>query len=239
MKVAIVGGAPRSKKLAPYDDEEWEIWGLGVHLDHPRLTKIFEIHPDFSGYETEDYPQRLLATGIPLVVHENFPFRGEQIELYPFDQANELMPMLTSSLAYMMAYAILKGATHINIYGVDMDVSDAEYFYQRPGMYAWIGYAKSQGIQVEIPESSLFKDKTYPYCGRKINLPYTENEFLKMAKLHEDKINEYNREIDHKQMLINTHDGMRQVYTRLAKIARATDAGIEVLQIDHSTELRM
>lgn len=238
MKVAIVGGAPRSMNLAPYDDKEWEIWGLGVHIkNHNRLSLVFEIHPEFE-YETEDYPERLVSTNIPLIVHENFPFRNEQIEVYPFSEANKILDgMLTSSLAYMMAYAILKGATEISIYGVDMDVDDKEYFYQRPGMYAWIGYAKALGIKVNIPESSLFKDKNYPNNVNK-DITYNEQNFLNMADMHQKEIDKYNDKIANLTRLVDTHSGCKQVYTRLAKIARATDAGIEVEAFEHSTVIR-
>jgi len=233
-KVAMIGGAPRSKSLAPYDDEEWEIWALGVHLVHPRVSRIFEIHPEFP-YETDDYPQRLVDLNIPLVVHENFPFRNENIEV--FDREGVKFGKLTSSFAYMMAYAVMNKVTHINIYGVDMDVDDNEYFYQRPGLYAWIGYAQGLGIEVNIPDSSLYKDTDYP-CNIKGNPPYTESEFRKMADQHKEMMDKYTKEMEHLQTLYHTHDGCRQAYERLAKIARATDAGIEVKQIDHSTVIR-
>jgi len=234
MKVALVGGAPRTKDLAPYNDPEWEIWALGVHLDLPRITRIFEIHPEYL-FETDDYPQRLVDLNIPLVVHENFPFRNENIEVFDRDQVT--FGKLTSSISYMMAYAIMNGVTHIKIFGVDMDVDDKEYFEQRPGLYAWLGYAEGLGIKVEIPESSLYNDMDYPYSKKGIK-PYTENEFRKMASYHQEMMNKYTQEIEQLKTLYHTHDGCRQVYERLAKIGRATDAGIEVEQIDHSTVIR-
>lgn len=234
MKVAIVGGAPRSRNLAPYDDEEWEIWALGVHLDHPRISKIFEIHPEFS-YESEDYPQRLVDLNIPIVVREGFPIKADHVEI--FDRSQVKIGHLTSSIAYMMAYAVMNGATHIHIYGVDMDIDDNEYFYQRPGVYAWKGYAEALGIEVKAIESSLFKDNDYPYNINRTG-PFTENEFRKMAAQHQEKINEYTTKINELQRLIDIHSGSKQTFERLAKIGRAIDAGIEVLQIDHSTVIR-
>ena len=43
---------------------------------------------------------------------------------------------------------------------------------------------------------------------------------------------------DGNEIVIDTHGGCKQVYDRLAKIARATDCGIEIEQIDHSTVIR-
>jgi len=239
-KVAIVGGAPRSKNLAPYDDEAWEIWGLGVHLkDHSRISRIFEIHQDMS-YESDAYPQMLADKRIPLVVSDQFPIMADHITTYPMDKAMSLMGgMLTSSTAYMMAYAILEGVTHINIYGVDMDVCDKEYFYQRPGMYAWIGYARALGIKVEVPESSLFHDKLYPANVLESRNPtYNEVNFLAMADLHSKEIEKCHSKIAQLNRVIDTHSGCKQVYERLSKVARATDAGIEVLSFEHSTNIK-
>lgn len=234
MKVAIVGGAPRSKNLAPYDDKEWKIWALGVHLDHPRIDKIFEIHPNFP-FETEGYPQRLVDLNIPLVVREEFPIKADHVDI--FNRSEARIGHLTSSIAYMMAYAVMNKATHIHIYGVDMDIDDNEYFYQRPGVYAWKGYAEALGIEVKAIESSLFNEPDYPYNINNKG-PFSENEFMKMAMQHQEKIAEYTNKMNELQRLIDIHSGSKQTFERLAKIGRAVDAGIEVLQIDHSTVIR-
>jgi len=131
----------------------------------------------------------------------------------------------------MMAYALLKGAKHIAIYGVDMAVDDHEYFYQRPTMYAWIGYARGKGVRVDIPdESPLFKDPHVEgkNSGGKPNLaikPFTEANFVEMASLHAQKMGELQAQINKLEALIHTHHGSRQSYERLAKVARAVESG--------------
>ena len=52
-KVAIVGFAPSSMPLAPFEDESWEIWTLNniyTAFDLPRWDRWFELHPNFREY---------------------------------------------------------------------------------------------------------------------------------------------------------------------------------------------
>jgi hypothetical protein len=228
-KVAIVGGSP-SWSEAPFSNEEWEIWVLGNQLDRyegKRVSKIFEIHEDLSEHPPE-YPQWLFDQSIPLVVSDKFPLKAE---IFPKEEAHSLMPdMLSSSPAYMMAYAILKGATNIGIYGVDMAVDDHEYFKQRPAMYAWIAYARASGIEVTISEnSSLFRDQYDE--GRdwhkKIETPFSVEGFNEMISIHQNKIEELNAKIQ-------GHHGALQAYQRLSKIARAIDSGQNVKNLTDS-----
>ena len=46
-KIALIGKAPDSLKLAPYDDAEWEVWilnTLGFLNEVPRWDRQFELH---------------------------------------------------------------------------------------------------------------------------------------------------------------------------------------------------
>lgn len=232
MKVLIVGGSPSSQFLAPFGDLDWEVWVHGNqlqrHLDH-RVTRIFEIHDDLSEHDPE-YPQWLVDQKIPLIVGDKFPIKGHKV----FPQEADVLGQLTSTPAYMMALAIHEGATHIGIYGVDMAVDDHEYFKQRPSMYAWIAYAKAKGIEITIPkESSLFKDSYIEGrdWGKKPDGPFTEDSFLEMVNIHQQKIGEYNQ-------LIQTHNGCLQAYTRLAKVARAITSGQEVKNLTGSMVIK-
>ncbi len=240
MKVAIVGGSPSTQFKAPFNDTEWEIWVHGNqmdrHLKH-RVTRIFEIHDDLSEHD-DKYPAWLVDFGMPLVAGRAFPIKGDNVETFPFKRAEKLLDgeHLTSTPAYMMAYALLKGATHISVYGVDMAVDDHEYFYQRPTMYAWIGYARGRGVKVDIPdESPLFKDAYVEGrgSGGKPDLglaPFTQKNLIDMAALHAEKKGELQAQISRLEALIHTHDGARQAYERLAKVARAVESG----QVIHS-----
>jgi len=232
-KVAFLGGAPSSRDMRPGDD--YDLWVLGNQFpfrhDDDKPAIIFEIHDDLSEHD-EGYAQWLVDKGIPLVVGEGFPIKADHVEVFPFEEAHAIMPdKLTSSSAYMMAYALIHGATHIDMYGFDMSVDDLEYFYQRPAMYAWIGYAKAKGVEVYIPEeSSLFVD-TYDEGKGKAGKPdlamepFTEKQFSEMADEHEAqivKLQEKKRIID---TSIASHLAAKLSYQHLMKIARAVEQG--------------
>jgi hypothetical protein len=46
MKIALIGSAPSSMKLAPFGDPSWLIWGCspGVYFQAPRVDAWFEVH---------------------------------------------------------------------------------------------------------------------------------------------------------------------------------------------------
>lgn len=237
MKIAIVAGCPKTDYMAPFGDDQWEIWVLGnqyVRHESRRVTRIFEIHDNLSEHD-EKYPEWLVSKEIPLIVGRHFPIKPDynHVSYYPEKEANELLggEYLSSSPAYMIALAILEGATEIAIYGVEMAVDDHEYFKQRPEMYAWIAYAKAKGIKITIPEeSTLFKGGYVEGrdWGGKIDMekpPFTQVQFEEMAQSHFNKMEEYEAEKAKIIDLIHSHDGARQAYIRLAKIARAIESG--------------
>ena len=49
----------------------------------------------------------------------------------------------------MIAYAMLKGATEIDLYGVNQ-ASSSEYFYEKSGVEYWLGVANGRGVKITI-----------------------------------------------------------------------------------------
>lgn len=209
--MVIIGGA-ESWKDAPLEGA----WIHGNQLDRfigKPIGKIFEIHEDLSEHPPE-YPQWLVDQNIELIVSDRFPIKADHVKVFP--RECNVLNMLCSTPAYMMALAIHEGHKEIEIYGVNMGIENHEYFKQRPSMYAWIGYAKGLGIDVKIAKnSSLFKE-TYDE-GRDWGKMTDEKRYLEMANRHKQKIEELQSKISELHILINTHDGARQVYERLAK----------------------
>lgn len=255
MKVAIVGGSP-SEKLAPFDDESWDIWVHGNQMDrhtNRRVSKVFEIHDDLSEHDPY-YPQWLTDFNLPMVVGPHFPFHGDHIEVFNRHEANLMLGgnLLSSTPAYMMVQAINEGATHVGLYGIDMAVGDHEYFKQRPAMYYLIGLARGKGIEVIIPEESALLSDTYDegrdWGTEKEIEVFNEDEFANMASIHQEKVDEYiieaNKLFDAKTKfdelvkLAQTHDGCRQAYERLSRINRTQKAGIPVEKLTDSLEIK-
>jgi hypothetical protein len=77
----------------------------------------------------------------------------------------------TSSIAYMIAYAMELGYKRIGLYGIDMAM-DSEYQYQRPCVEYYVGLARGAGIVVDIPEQSHIM--SYPWVYGIEDPPETE-----------------------------------------------------------------
>lgn len=167
-KIALIGSAPASIRLAPYHDPAWEIWGCspGTYGVMPRCTAFFELHLWEPGqpWFSPEYVQWLSALperGVPLYVgNESVKNAIPGATVLPHEEIiAEFDPsrwFCTSSLFWMMAMAIKSGATHIGFWGVDMAATE-EYEMQRAGIHFMAYLAQARGIEVGAPaESDLF-----------------------------------------------------------------------------------
>lgn len=142
-KVAILGKL-ETKFKAPFDDDTWEIWTLNRHREPlPRVDLWFDIHA-YKPYENAN------------ITREN----------YPFKEAEELVggQYYNNSIAYMIAYAILKGYKEIALYGMrfiaDKERRNGEYQNVRELLF----FAKGKGIKVTAPFDAEML-RTYPLYG--------------------------------------------------------------------------
>lgn len=238
LKIAIVGGAPSSQHMAPFNDPSWQIWGMAFRLGSlPRWDVAFEVH-EKRPYAKPGYEAALIATGKEIVTN-TFP-DAPNVNRFPMADAQALMgPYLTSSAAYMMALAILRGADEIGLYGCDMAVDDDEYFYQRPCVEAWIGFARGRGIKVTIPEVSPLGKSSFLYGvdAHEKGL-WSESGFKEMAGLHAQKMAQIEAQIAALKAAWQTHDGSKQAYERMANTARAVDAGQTVAKLTDTVILK-
>ena len=232
--------------LAPFDDPAWEVWVLGNQLsayNGKSINRIFEIHDDLTG-QPPDYPEWLVKYAYKnLVVSDTFPVPGQ--EIYPEKEASEILGgFLSSSPAYMFAYALLKGATDIGLYGIDMSVDDHEYFKQRPDMYAWIAFAKGQGINVVIPkETPLFvstysEGRDWKVCSDRGVKPFTEKGFKDVCDIHAEKVKAIDVQITELTALANMHRGSICAYTQLSRVARSLESGAIVNNLKDVTWIK-
>lgn len=173
-KICILGSAESTKDLAPFDDPSWEIWGLAWRFfDHPRMDACFEVHdeyqwpryvkPEIYGSWLKD-PKTDEGKEVPVYLLPSVQQRYKKCKAYPVDKAAELMGRnyFTSSFSYMLALAILEGATEIAIYGVDLVVGE-EYEYQRPAAEFLLGMAQAKGIKLTIPSTSSLLKSSFVY----------------------------------------------------------------------------
>lgn len=159
LKVALIGTAPSSRMLAPYNDPTWQIWGcspgnMGVLS---RYDIWFEIHgsllwPENKSYG-EPYIKWLSEQKCPVYMQDN-RYCPNAIPLPMQELVEEFGPYyFTSSFSWMMAFAMKMGAKEIMLFGIDMASRD-EYILQRPGVYHFFNEARRRGIKISAPYES-------------------------------------------------------------------------------------
>ncbi len=159
LKIALIGTAPSSRMLAPFNDPSWTIWACspGNMNVLPRVDVWFELHGNLHWPECQSYGapyiEWLRRLTIPVMM-QNTQYVPNAV-VFPMEQmVNEFgRDFFTSSFAWMMAKAISDGAKEIALYGIDMASRD-EYILQRPGFYFFKHMAESRGIKVSAPNES-------------------------------------------------------------------------------------
>ena len=169
---ALVGMAPTSCSLAPFDDESCEIWGLNEAHSFPwmkRANRWFQIH------ETAIWKRYIAKRDVrghadwlkknPLDVPIYMQFWHELVPKsvgYPLHEVIEKyfrkfwrgdkndIKYFTSTFAYMMGVALLEDFTRIEIYGFEM-ADDEEWRHQKACAEFWIGLAMGRDVEIYTP----------------------------------------------------------------------------------------
>jgi hypothetical protein len=143
--------------MAPFDNPEWEIWCCSPpNFDLPRVDAWFELHNldrKLSNKKNKPYTQvlehhpRVYIIGkdhrLPNAI--SFPWQ-ELVAKYGPD-------FFSSSVAWMLAFALEQKPDKIGMWGVDMSAS-TEYGNQRQGCKFFIREARQRGIPVYAPPTS-------------------------------------------------------------------------------------
>lgn len=159
LKIALIGTAPSSRLLAPYNDPSWQIWvcSPGNMNALPRADRWFEIHGSLLWPENQHYgiPYIEFLKKLTIPVYMQDQRYCPNALPYPKDEmVKEFGPYyFTSSFAWMLAMAIHEGASEIALYGIDMASRD-EYILQRPGAYYFFNEARKRGIKISAPYES-------------------------------------------------------------------------------------
>jgi hypothetical protein len=155
--VVLAGTATSSRDLVHQQPADAEVWGLNASYTWmPRWSRWFEMHDrDRYHHIQGEHLDWLRAQTCPIYM----PRRYEDIPAsvaYPLEwvtQGGRFRPLLTSSIAYMIALAVAEGFDEIRFAGIDMAM-DSEYAYQRAACEYWIGVAEALGRKVVIPGNS-------------------------------------------------------------------------------------
>lgn len=229
-KVALVGSASASLHRVPWQDMDLEIWGLGWRK-MKRCDLYFEMHTlDLSkrGALPPNYLQYLSQLGAPIflqAINQNIPnslrYPIEEVikRLGPGLDPNANGDYFSSSIGYMLAYAILLGVDEIQIYGIDL-LCDDEYGYQRPNAEYLIGVARGLGIKVLIPEESAL-------CKFDHRYGYEEPPGFGLLnpKMLEERIKSYEKKHENSLAVAYLSDGAAQALKELNSLLKTSGRG--------------
>jgi hypothetical protein len=177
-KIALVGSAPSSLRLAPFDNPEWFIFGVSPgaygaagnrahawmenHRWEPQVPGVLGtgqpwFSPEYVEYLTRFAGDVWMSEPLPAEIpHARALPVGTLIEKYgPY--------FFTSSLSWMFAMALeTPGVEEIGLWGVDMAATE-EWNQQRPGCQYFITLAAQRGIKVTVPPESDLLQPAYFY----------------------------------------------------------------------------
>jgi hypothetical protein len=224
-KVAIIGFT-NSRKLAPWDDGEWEIWCINAlykFKDITRVTRWFDLHDreKIDPHRLAQYA-KFAESNVPVYLQQEWPDIPTSVE-FPADELRLRFGRryFTNTISWLIAYAIHLGMEEIGIWGVDMS-QDTEYRHQRPNVEYFIGVAEGLGIKVTVPESSDLMMATHEYGygtdqGLRKKLLEREAYFREMiggsrqqANKHQQQIAQHQAKIDEINRKILVWEGARQ-----------------------------
>lgn len=170
--VAIVGFSGTSRMSVPFHDKDYEIWGLNQLYRHiPRADRWFDIHSNYDEHVVDgtDHIGWITNAAIPVYLNEAHPEYPTSVR-FPIEKTMAFFAQVghfqfdyyTSSIAYMLALAIMEGFETIAIYGVDM-IAGTEYADQKPCVEYYLGYAAARGIKIELPANSALLRQQHRY----------------------------------------------------------------------------
>lgn len=184
--VALVGLSPSSCSLAPFEDDEVEIWCLNEAHDFPwllRATRWFQLHPRESFMREVavrnvrgHYDWLKDEHGFLIYMqfqHEDVPDSVEYPLLDMLDEffgktrkGDEKVKYFTSTFAYMVALAISEGFERIEVYGFEM-TNEEEWSAQKSCAEFWLGVIIGRKLELLLPEDSrLLWGPLYGYEGQ-------------------------------------------------------------------------
>lgn len=156
MKLAILGSHPATKGLAPFADREWDIWACGPANARtlPRVDAWFELHDPALCEKTRPQHYMDFLKTLPEVWmrdRSNHPHAKRYPEA---EMRNQFGPFFwSSSISYMLAFAISKSPQEIGIWGV-MQLPGTRYEKQKVGTQYFIGEAWKRGITITVPRGA-------------------------------------------------------------------------------------
>lgn len=175
-KVAIIG-AGVGRDHAPYDDPEWEVWGLNAiapcdRFGRLRVDRWFEMH--IMSVQSEDDMQWIARCPVPIYLVPSasswrtegpHPLHNPQQVRYPLEKVEgQFRSYFTCSFAYMIALALFEGFEDIGVYGGELCYgTERERTVEWACVSWWVGFAQGRGANIHLPPGSHIGTHCYRY----------------------------------------------------------------------------
>lgn len=154
MNEIIILGAGPSASECNYDKE---VWGVNtvIRFTRRRIDKLFFFDNlatfDPNVMSIEDLLNRnteYISTPANAMYAAKL---GIPVTVYPLEEVVNTFgtSYFSNSISYMIAYAMLKGVTRMDLYGVD-HLTGRSYLSERAGVEYWLGRAEQLGIEVNV-----------------------------------------------------------------------------------------
>jgi hypothetical protein len=201
-RIAIVGCSD-SKDTAPYGDKSWEIWSMNNTFNYTKRQDMwFEVHPiilvgdqykrrkligpgvfewsdDFRGQPMKEYMLALAHLNCPVYMQQHWDIIPKSLP-YPIDDiTHRFGRYFTNSVSYIIAMAIISGATEIGCFGIDM-AAGSEYGPQRPSCEWMLGIAAGLGIRLNIPPQADLLKTSFLYGFEEREQTLWESKLMQM-----------------------------------------------------------
>jgi len=170
-KLAVVGMYRGTRELAPWDDEDYDIWCLNNAYQRgdfvKRATMWWDIHDDsviHQNIHNPNHAEVLAAMDIPIMMQEVYPDIPNSIR-YPIEAviAEFGTKYISSSFALQAIAAYAMGYERVEFYGYTMKAL-GDYFKQRPNAEYWLGRLKERGFNFYFPEDcDILRGDFYAY----------------------------------------------------------------------------
>lgn len=135
----------------------------GIELDLICIMDVLDEKPRIvSGHDNLGaIIQRINKLKVPLIA----PYRYEEIPLsmpFPIEECKKKFgqPYFSNTIGYMIAFALLKGAKEIHMFGVNQ-ASQSEFGIEKAATEYWLGVANGMGVKIIISgdKSELLRSK--------------------------------------------------------------------------------
>jgi hypothetical protein len=215
MKIALLGSAPSSYRLAPFGDFAWEIWACSpLNYNAPRVDAWFELHNLDRKYVAgnEPYIQALAKHPRVYLAHPDprlpngIVFPKEEVYKF-FGNPQFFDSFMQSQVSYMLAWAIMQKPETIGLWGIDMAAGE-EYATQRPGCHFFFDEAQKRGIEIVAPPQSDILEPLPPYGYKEFSPMYWRSKARKQEL--RQAIDEARQRMTQAQQEINIKEGAFQ-----------------------------